>query len=140
MALIPMALSRIMISETQDHQYIVLKEKGGERQFPIVIGIFEAAAIDRRVKEKRPPRPLTHDLLWNLIGALGGTLERIVVNSLKDNTFFARLVIRVGGADGAGRTIEVDARPSDAVALSVQGDTPVPIFVDEKVLEEATKL
>lgn len=135
MALVPMYLSKIVISENQDHQYIVLREHEGPRQFPIVIGIFEAAAIDRRVKERKAPRPLTHDLLWNTIGALGGQLQRVVVNALKDNTFYARLEIAVDG-----RTIEVDARPSDAIALSVQGEVPVPIFVDESVLEAATTL
>jgi uncharacterized protein len=133
MALVSMYLSKIVISETQDQQYIVLREHDGPRQFPIVIGIFEAAAIDRRVKDRRAPRPLTHDLLANVITTLGGTLTRVVVNELRDNTFFARLEIAVDG-----RTVEIDARPSDAIALSVQGEEPVPIFVDESVLEDAT--
>ncbi len=131
MALVPMQLSKIVISETSDQQYIFLREKGGSRQFPIVIGIFEAAAIDRRVKDLPSPRPLTHDLIGNVIKALGGRLDRIVVNALKDNTFYARLVVALDG-----RVVEVDSRPSDAIALAVQGD--VPIFVDESVLDEAT--
>jgi len=133
MALVSMYLSKIVISETQDQQYIVLREHDGPRQFPIVIGIFEAAAIDRRVKDRRAPRPLTHDLLSNTITALGGTLTRVVVNELRDNTFYARLEIAIDG-----RTVEVDARPSDAIALSVQGEDPVPIFVDDSVLEDAS--
>jgi bifunctional DNase/RNase len=136
MALVPMYLWKIVISETQDQQYIVLREHDGERQFPIVIGIFEAAAIDRRVKEHPTPRPLTHDLLGNVINEMGGRLERVVVSELRDNTFYARLQIAL--ADEGGRVIEVDARPSDAIALSVQGAEPVPIFVDDSVLDEAT--
>lgn len=133
MALVSMYLSKIVISETQDQQYIVLREHDGPRQFPIVIGIFEAAAIDRRVKDHRAPRPLTHDLLNDVIEQMGGTLERVVVNELRDNTFYARLEIARNGD-----MVAIDARPSDAIALSVQGEVPVPIFVDESVLEEAT--
>lgn len=122
-------LIRIMITETEDHQVIVLKEADGNRVFPIVIGFFEAAAIDRRIKGHRLPRPMTHDLLGSVIEAMGGRLTKIVVNDLKDHTFFATLVIERGG-----REIRVDARPSDAIALAVAGDTP--IYVEEHVLDE----
>jgi len=127
--MVQMELTRILISETSDHQVIVLREKGGKRSFPIVIGIYEATAIDRSVKEIQTPRPLTHDLLGNIIRELGGELQRVVVNDLRDNTFFAKLIIQQNG-----KIVEVDSRPSDAIALAVQKGTP--ILVAEKVLDE----
>jgi bifunctional DNase/RNase len=122
-------LARIIITETSDQQVIVLKEREGDRQFPIVIGSYEAFAIDRRLKGVEVPRPLTHDLLANVIEALHGEMERIVVCDLRHGTFFARLIIRHDG-----ELIEVDSRPSDAIALGVAMD--VPIFVAEHVLRE----
>lgn len=126
--MIQMELKRIMITETSDQQVIVLKEKDGVREFPILIGIYEATAIDRSVKDIETPRPLTHDLLSSVVGHLGGRLERIVVNELRDSTFFAKLVIARNG-----ESIEVDSRPSDAIALAVHEKAP--IFVDEEVVE-----
>ena len=123
-------LVRIMINEAGDHQVIVLKEVGGARSFPIVIGFFEAAAIDRRLKGLRLPRPLTHDLLAGVIEALGGRLARVVVTDLRDHTFYANLVI-----DRNGDEVRVDARPSDAIALGIANDTP--IFIEDHVLNEA---
>ncbi|MCM8812676.1 MAG: bifunctional nuclease family protein, partial [Candidatus Omnitrophica bacterium] len=96
---------------------------------PIIIGVAEAAAIKMRVSNVQPPRPLTHDLLNNIIVALGGTLERVVINKLEGNTFFARLFIRRG--DDA---MEVDARPSDSIALALRAEAPV--FVEEEVFEK----
>ena len=127
--MVPMELSRIIISETNDEQVIVLKEIEGERAFPIVIGIWEAVAIDRNIKGKKTPRPMTHDLIENVIGGLDAKLERVIVNDLRDRTFYARLVLRRNG-----KTVEVDSRPSDAIALAVQ--MKAPIYVEEKVLEE----
>jgi len=129
---VQMELSRIIISENSDQQLIVLKEKNGERSFPIVIGTYEAAAIDRGVKELRTPRPLTHDLLSNVLDSLGVELVRIVISDLRRNTFYAKLVLQRNG-----ETIEVDSRPSDAIALAVVRNAP--IFVEEKVLREAAK-
>jgi hypothetical protein len=126
-----MELSRIIISETNDEQVIVLKEVDGERAFPIVIGIWEAVAIDRNIKGKKTPRPMTHDLIENVIAGLDCTLDRIVVTELKDRTFYARLVLRRNG-----KMVEVDSRPSDAIALAVQ--MKAPIYVNESVLEEVT--
>ncbi len=123
-------LARIIITETSDQQIIVLRERDGERAFPIVIGSFEAAAIDRRLKGIPIPRPLTHDLLATVIEQLGGDLEKIVISDLRDHTFFAKLVIRQGS-----QLIEVDARPSDAIALGVSGD--VAIYVEDRVLNDA---
>lgn len=127
----PMELARIIISETSDEQVIVLKEVNGERAFPIVIGIWEAVAIDRNLKGKKTPRPMTHDLLENVIHGLDSKLERIVVTELRDRTFYAKLVLRRNG-----KTVEIDSRPSDAIALAVQ--MRAPIYVEESVLEEVT--
>lgn len=124
-------LARIIITETGDQQVIVLRERDGNRMFPIAIGIAEALAIDRRVKGVVLARPMTHDLLASVIEGLGGRLEKIVIDDLRDHTFFAKLhVVRNGDR------IEVDSRPSDAIALGVATD--VPIYVAEAVLNEAT--
>jgi uncharacterized protein len=127
---VQMELKRIIISEANDPQTIWLKEVEGERVFPIVIGIFEATSIDRRVKKVASPRPLTHDLIATIIGDLGGELQDIYINELKEHTYHARLRIRQGG-----ELIEVDSRPSDAIALAVTAN--VPIFVSEDVIGEA---
>jgi len=126
-----MELSRIIISETNDEQVIVLKETNGDRAFPIVIGIWEAVAIDRNLKGKKTPRPMTHDLLENVIQGLDSKLDRIVVTELRDRTFYAKLVLRRNG-----KAVEIDSRPSDAIALAVQ--MRAPIYVEESVLEEVT--
>ncbi len=125
-----MSLAQIVISETRDQQLIVLRERSGERQLPIVIGLSEAIAIDRRIKQHPVQRPMTHDLLANVIEALSGELEKIVVNDLKEHTFYAKLVVRIDG-----EIVEIDSRPSDAIALGVATD--VPIYVEEHVLREA---
>lgn len=129
MALVKMQLSRIIIQETVQEQIIVLKECHGNRSFPIVIGINEAFAIDRRLKGHEVRRPLTHDLLYNVIGEMGGKLDKIVINDLRDGTFFARLMIRRDN-----KVIELDSRPSDAIALGAINE--MPIFVAEHVLAE----
>ena len=126
---IQMELHKIIISDTQDQQIIMLKEVDGERTFPIVIGSGEAYAIDRRLKGIPTPRPMTHDLLANVIEQLGGTIDRIEINNLQDHTFFAKIVIRQNGD-----TIDIDSRPSDAIALGIA--TMVPIYVAEHVLDE----
>jgi len=125
---VEMQLARIIISENDDQQIIVLKEIDGQRHFPIVIGIAEAAAIDRRLKKRPAPRPPTHELLASVIEQLGGKVERVVINDLRDRTFFALLHIRQGD-----KLVQVDSRPSDAIALGIGHN--VPIFVEEKVLE-----
>jgi hypothetical protein len=109
----------------------MLREVDGERSFPIVIGIFEATSIDRRVKGVQSPRPLTHDLLASVIDNLGGDLQDIFISELSEHTYFAKLRIRKDG-----EIIEVDCRPSDAIALAVTAK--VPIFVAEDVIEEAS--
>lgn len=124
-------LSRIFIREMTEMQIIELAELGGDRSFPIVIGLPEAFAIERRLKGIEIARPQTHDLLGSIIAMLGGTLLRIEINNLIEGTFFAVLVIEQGGSE-----LHVDSRPSDAIALGVAHD--VPILVAEEVLEEAS--
>jgi bifunctional DNase/RNase len=124
-----MELKRIIISEVHDQQVIMLREVDGERSFPIVIGIFEATSIDRRVRGMLSPRPLTHDLVASVIDHLGGELRDIFISELRDHTYFAKLRIRQNG-----EMVEVDSRPSDAIALAVTAK--VPIYVSEEVLEE----
>jgi uncharacterized protein len=125
---IEMQLRRIIISEIHDHQVIVLQEVNGKRHFPIVIGIFEATSIERRVKKLDSPRPLTHDLIVQLIDQLGGELHSILISELIEHTYFAKLRVKKDG-----ELIEIDSRPSDAIAVAVTAD--VPIFVEEEVLE-----
>ncbi len=127
-----MNLARIVISDDRQEQIIILREQDGEREFPIVIGTPEAFAIDHRLKGVKRIRPMTHDLLANVIERLHGDLERIVINDLQDHTFYAKLVIRLGG-----EVVEVDSRPSDAIALGVASETP--IFVSEHVLREVCR-
>jgi bifunctional DNase/RNase len=133
---VQMELSRIIISEINDQQVIYLREVEGSRTFPILIGIFEATSIDRRVKQhsgqlEQSPRPLTHDLIVSIVDQMGGTLQDVVISELKNHTYFARLRIRY-----EGELIEIDARPSDAIAVAVTCDPPLPIYVAEDVLED----
>ncbi|MBU6391897.1 MAG: bifunctional nuclease family protein [Planctomycetota bacterium] len=130
--MIHMELSKIIITETSDHQIIVLTERGGQRSFPIVIGLNEAWAIDRAVKGITTPRPLTHDLIGNVIECLNAGVIRVVINDLRNNTFYAKIVLQQNGS-----TVEIDSRPSDAIALAMQKNTP--IFVANKVIEEICK-
>jgi bifunctional DNase/RNase len=126
-----MELSRIIISEINDQQVIYLKEVDGDRAFPILIGIFEATSIDRRVKGHESPRPLTHDLLVRVAEHLGGEFQSVVISELKEHTYFAKLQIK-----HEGEIVEVDARPSDAIAVAVTCDPPLPIYVSEEVLND----
>jgi bifunctional DNase/RNase len=128
---VAMELSRIIISEINDQQVIYLKEIEGERQFPILIGIFEATSIDRRVKGYGSPRPLTHDLIVSVVDNLGAEFQDVVINELKDHTYFAKLRVRQDG-----ELVEIDARPSDAIAVAVTCDPPLPIYVAEEVLND----
>jgi uncharacterized protein len=136
---VEMELSRVLIAEFTGDQLIFLREKGGQRTFPIVIGIHEALAIHRRLHGEKTPRPMTHELLEGVMTALGGRLEKIVIEDLRflsaddsRQTFIATLHIRQGE-----KVLEVDSRPSDAIALgAVRG---VPIFVAEGVLDNVLK-
>lgn len=126
-----MELSRIIISEVNDSQVIYLREVDGDRTFPILIGIFEATSIDRRVKGFEAQRPLTHDLLVSAVEQLGGEFQDVVINELKDHTYFAKLRVR-----SDGELMEIDARPSDAIAVAVTCDPVLPIYVSEDVLND----
>ncbi|MCH7546457.1 MAG: bifunctional nuclease family protein [Planctomycetes bacterium] len=126
---VKMELSRIFIREMTDMQIIELTEVDGERTFPIVIGLNEAFAIERRLKGLEIPRPQTHELLASVIGQLGGQLKEIVIHDLTDRTFYAKLIIIQDGLE-----IEIDSRPSDAIALGVAEG--VPIYVAENVIAQ----
>ena len=126
-----MELARIVINDIGDQQVVFLREIDGGRSFPILIGMFEAGAINRRITEDPPPRPLTHDLLRSTVEQLGGEIEDVVITDLRNHTYFAVLRIRF-----EGELIEVDSRPSDALAISVHYDPPLPVFVHEDVLAE----
>ena len=125
-------LSRIIINETSDQQIIVLKERNGQRSFPVVIGIVEAFAIDRRLKGLTPSRPMTHDLLDNVIKGLGAKIEKIVITDLRQHTFYAKIYL-----DFNGRTVEIDSRPSDAIALCAASNAP--IYVTEHVFDQTSQ-
>ena len=129
---IEVELSRIIINETSDQQIIVLKERHGHRSFPIVIGIVEIFAIDRRLKGIKPPRPMTHDLLDSTIENLGAKIEKIVINDLRNHTFYAKIHL-----SSNGRTVKIDSRPSDAIALSVASNAP--IYVAEHIFEKTSQ-
>jgi bifunctional DNase/RNase len=128
-----MELSRIIITEINSEQVIYLREIDGDRTFPILIGIFEATSIDRRVKQFDTPRPLTHDLLVNSVETLGGEFQDVIISELKDHTYYAVLRVR-----HEGELIEIDARPSDAIAVAVTCDPHLPIYVNEDVLQDVS--
>lgn len=127
-----MELSRVIVSEINDQQAIYLREVDGDRMFPILIGPFEVQTINRRLLEEPPFRPFTHDLLKSVIETLGGEVDHILVNDMKDHTYYAVLVVKVGDT-----THEIDCRPSDAIALAVHYKPPLPIFVADHVLDQA---
>ncbi|MDD5006234.1 MAG: bifunctional nuclease family protein [Candidatus Omnitrophica bacterium] len=129
--MVEMELNKIIIDEKRQEQVIVLKEKNGQRILPIIIGLLEAMAIKMEVGGVNPPRPLTHDLLKNLIDNLGAKLEKVIVDKILDNTFHAKLVINTGDS----QVKYIDARPSDSIALAVR--TKSPIFVEEEVLNNS---
>lgn len=127
-----MELYEIRIDESHWHQpqIIVLKEKSGARTLPIVIGLFEAHAIYTKVNNLPNPRPFSHDLMIDIVTHLGGSLERVLVDELRSDTFYAKLFVKT--ADG--KELIVDSRPSDAIALALRSQCP--IFVNEEVLEK----
>ena len=132
---VKMQLARIIISELTENQVIYLKEEDGDREFPILIGIFEATNIDRRVKDDyKPPRPLTHDLVVSVAESLGAKIDSVIISELNHSTYFAQLRLRLEN----GEMLEIDSRPSDAIAVAVTFSPPLPIFVSETVLQEAT--
>ena len=129
--MIELVLSKIKIDETRNEQVIVFKEKKGDRFLPVVIGIAEVNAIKLKLSGIKPPRPLTHDLIVQIIEKLGGKLDRVVIDKLEQNTFYAKLHIVKEGAE----PVIVDARPSDSVAVAIR--TGSPVFAAEEVLAQA---
>lgn len=129
--LVEMTLARIVIFDSDEEKasIVILRELHGERAFPILIGVHEAYAIDRRTKGVAMQRPLTHDLIHRIIDDLECQLEHIVIHELRDSTFFAKLVLRRNG-----ELLEIDSRPSDALAVGAGTDTP--IYVEEAILRE----
>ena len=129
--MIEMELNKIVIDEKRHDQLIVLREKGGERVLPIVIGLVEASAIKLKLSGFQPPRPLTHDLLHAAIGNLDATIERIVIDKLEENTFHAKVVLKAA----SGQEKVIDARPSDSIALAVRAHAP--IFVEDDIIKKS---
>jgi bifunctional DNase/RNase len=128
--MIEMTIDSIRMSLMNYQRVVILKEKGGERYLPIWIGPAEADSIALKLQDVQVPRPMTHDLLRSAIEALGASVNSIVVNDLQNDTFFARILLVVDGRD-----MEIDSRPSDAIALAVRVE--VPIYADESVLDKA---
>jgi len=129
--MIEVALSRIIIDEKRQDQIIVLKEKDGERQFPIVIGFLEASSIKMKLSGIEVPRPMTHDLLLLTIYGLEASLEKLLIDRLEANTFHAKLVLKTKD----GKVRKIDSRPSDGIALAVRAQSP--IYVEETVMNQA---
>ena len=127
---VPVELAKTIINEEIDQQIIVLRELDGEqRSFPIVIGMGEILAIDRRMKGIELPRPLTHDLLEQAIERMGGVVQKVIISDLRDHTFFAEIHVQRDG-----EIVKIDSRPSDALAL-VAG-LKVPLFVEDCVFDQ----
>lgn len=127
---IEMSIESIRVSIMNYQRVVILKEKNAERYLPIWIGAAEADAIAVRLQEVAVARPLTHDLLRSLIDSLGARVSSVVVHDLANDTFYARIVLDVNG-----KQLEVDSRPSDAIALAVRSDAP--IYAEESVLDRA---
>ena len=128
--MIEMTIDSIRVSLMNYQRVVILKEKVSDRYLPIWIGPAEADAIAVKLQGVAVPRPLTHDLLNSVIDTLGGVVNSIIVNDLKNDTFFAKVII-----DSSGKQMEVDSRPSDALALAVRSEAP--IFADDKVIEDS---
>ena len=131
--LIEMSIKGLMVDPITNMPIVILKDKMGERILRIWVGLFEANAIALQIENVSTPRPMTHDLLRNIITDLDGRVDRIVVSDLKDNTFFAIIHLTV-----RGERVAVDARPSDAIALALR--TKSPIYVAKAVLEASSML
>ncbi len=127
---VEMKIRGLMVDPNTQQPIVILKDATGNTVLPIWVGLFEASAIALEVEKAATPRPMTHDLLRNMIHGLNATVDRVVVSELRDDTFFALIWLKQGG-----ETVAVDARPSDALALALRSDCP--IFVNEDVLRTA---
>ena len=130
---IEMTIKGLMIDPITNMPIVILKDKEGDRVLPIWVGVFEANAIALQIENISTPRPMTHDLLRNILSEIEADVQRIVVCQLKENTFYAMIYL-----DREGQTLAVDARPSDAIALALR--TKAPIFVEDDVVESAKGL
>jgi hypothetical protein len=129
--LVEMAIKGLMVDPVTNMPIVLLRDADNQRVLPIWVGPVEANAIALQIENVAPPRPMTHDLFRNVLTELGATLQRVVICDLRESTFFAYLELRRGD-----EVLLIDARPSDAIALSVRTRTPV--FVDSRVLDSAT--
>lgn len=127
--MVEVVIDSIRVSLISQHRIVMLRDSDGERQLPIWIGPCEAESITLELQDTEVARPLSHDLMKNVIEAMNGKVSHILINELKDQVFYARLFI-----DVSGKLIDVDCRPSDAIALAVRAK--VPIFIEENVMEE----
>ena len=127
---VEMKIRGLMVDPSTQQPIVILKDLSGNAVLPIWVGLFEASAIALEVEKAEAVRPMTHDLLRNMVHALDARVERVVVSELRDDTFFAVIWMRQGG-----QVVTIDARPSDALALALRSDCP--IFVDEDVLRTA---
>lgn len=130
--MIEMTIDSIRVSLMNYQRVVILKEKMADRYLPIWIGPAEAEAIQLKLQDVKVARPLTHDLLRSVIDNLGASVSSIVVSDLRNDTFFAKIILNVDGGQ-----MEIDSRPSDALALAVRVEPPIPIFVEESVLDKA---
>lgn len=130
---VEMTIKGLMVDPVTNMPIVILKDENDDRVLPIWVGIFEANAIALRIEDIETPRPMTHDLLRNLLESLQARVEKVVVSDLKDNTYFAQIHLLV---DGSAR--QIDARPSDAIALALR--TEAPIYVEQEVLEQSSAL
>jgi len=128
--LVPMSIKGLMLDPVSNSPIVVLKDDDEKFFLPIWVGIFEANAIALQLENVSTPRPMTHDLLKNVLGELDAHVTRVVINDLRESTFFAQIRVNT-----AGRTLEIDARPSDAIALALRVEAP--IFVAQTVLDQA---
>lgn len=128
--MVEVAIDSIRVSLMSQHRIVILKDVDSERFLPIWIGPYEAEAITVSLQDMEVARPLTHDLLKNVLTSLGAEVLRVNITELREDVFYARIIVRANG-----RELEIDSRPSDALALAVR--VHVPIFVDETVMEEA---
>jgi bifunctional DNase/RNase len=129
-SLVPMTIKGLMLDPVSNSPIVVLKDHDDRIYLPIWVGIFEANAIALQLESVETPRPMTHDLLRNFLSELSAVVHQVVISDLRDSTFFARIHVTSGG-----RSFEMDARPSDAIALALR--TAAPIFVEQSVLDQA---
>ena len=127
---IEMTIKGLMVDPITNMPIVILRDKDGQRVLPIWVGIFEANAIALQIENVSTPRPMTHDLLRNVIHDLNAAVQKIVVCDLQENTFYALIYLAIAGA-----TVSIDARPSDAIALALR--TRAPIYVEDSVIDHA---